>query len=239
MKETRRVCGKEQIVSDPTLLLVDDEPAVLASLRRRLQLEGFRVDTAVTGLMALEVFDATQHDLVVLDVMLPEMDGFEVASRLRQLSQVPILMLTARESVTDRVKGLEMGADDYLVKPFAFEELLARVRALLRRARPPAGEATGEVLNFGRVSLDPSSRQVTVQGREISLTPREFDLLAYLLRHPRQVLTREQIFSSVWGYDHDGTSNLIDVYVRSLRDKLAEQGALLQTVRGVGYVLKE
>jgi two-component system response regulator MprA len=220
---------------------VEDEPAVLASLRRRLQLEGFSVDTAVTGLMALEMFEPARHDLVVLDVMLPELDGFQVASRLRQQSQVPILMLTARESVSDRVHGLEMGADDYLVKPFAFEELLARVRALLRRTRPPAGDLAGDPITFAGISLDPSSRQVNVSGRDSSLTPREFDLLAYLLRHPRQVLTREQIFTNVWGYDHEGTSNLIDVYIRSLRDKLEEQGEarLLHTVRGVGYVLRE
>jgi len=228
------------MTSSTHLLLVEDEPAVLASLRRRLQLEGYRVSTAVTGLMALEIFQPDCPDLVVLDVMLPELDGFSVPAQLRQQSSVPILMLTARESIGDRVKGLESGADDYLVKPFAFEELLARLRALLRRSRSPADEGPAESLRFGDIALDPGSREVSVRDRSVSLTPREFDLLSYLLRHPRQVLTRDQIFQAVWGYDHEGTSNLIDVYIRALRDKLEEGGCdrLLHTVRGVGYVLK-
>lgn len=221
------------------LLLVEDEPAVLASLRRRLQLEGYQVVTAVTGLMALEIFAGENPDLVILDVMLPELDGFEVAARLRRQSSVPILMLTARDAVADRVHGLEQGADDYLVKPFAVEELLARVRALLRRTRE-GGPGEG-ALTFAGLQLDEQTREVRFLDRVVLLTPREFELLAYLLRHPRQVLSREQIFTAVWGYDHEGTSNLIDVYIRSLREKLEqnEQERRIHTVRGVGYVLRD
>lgn len=214
------------------LLLVEDDPAVMASLRRRLQLEGFSVQTAVTGLMALEVFEQVSPALVILDVMLPELDGFGVAARLRQQSDVPILMLTARHSVPDRVHGLELGADDYLVKPFEFPELLARIKALLRRARP--GKGSGE-LQLGTVTVHVASRQVRVEGQPVSLTPREFELLTYFLRHPNQALTRDQILSAVWGYDHEGTSNVVDVYVGTLREKLGS-ARILQTVRGVGYM---
>lgn len=225
--------GKQEI------LLVEDDPAVLASLRRRLQMEGYTVHTAVTGLMALEVYEASAPDLVILDVMLPELDGFAVASRLRRRTTRPILMLTARGSVQDRVQGLEGGADDYLVKPFAFEELLARVRALLRRVKP-AEETDGERLRFAYLELCKQTRTVTSAGAEVTLTAREFDLLSFFLAHPRHVLTRERIFQQVWGYDHEGSSNVIDVYIRSLRDKLeAGQPRLLQTVRGVGYVLRD
>ena len=222
------------------ILLVEDDPAVLASLRRRLQMEGYTVHTAVTGLMALEIYESSQPDLVILDVMLPELDGLAVASRLRRQSKGPILMLTARDSVQDRVRGLEGGADDYLVKPFAFEELLARVRALLRRVTPEA-EVTGDRLKFAYLELCKQARQVFAAGVEVALTAREFDLLAFFMAYPRHVLTREKIFSEVWGYDHDGSSNVIDVYVRSLRDKLesSQKPRLLQTVRGVGYVLRD
>lgn len=219
---------------------MEDDPAVLASLRRRLQMEGYTVHTAVTGLMALEVYESSQPDLVILDVMLPELDGMAVASQLRGQSSGPILMLTARDSVQDRVRGLEGGADDYLVKPFAFEELLARVRALLRRIKPET-EANGERLQFGYLELCKQARQVFAAGVEVALTAREFDLLSFFMTHARHVLTRERIFSEVWGYDHEGSSNVIDVYVRSLRDKLEvdHKPRLLQTVRGVGYVLRD
>lgn len=222
------------------ILLVEDDPAVLASLRRRLQMEGYTVHTAVTGLMAMEVYESSQPDLVILDVMLPELDGLAVASRLRGQSKGPILMLTARDSVQDRVRGLEGGADDYLVKPFAFEELLARVRALLRRVKPET-ETNGERLQFAYLQLCKQARQVFAAGVEVALTAREFDLLAFFMTHARHVLTREKIFSEVWGYDHEGSSNVIDVYVRSLRDKLevGHKPRLLQTVRGVGYVLRD
>lgn len=221
------------------ILLVDDEPAFLAALRRRFQLEGFQITTAVTGLMALEEFAANQPNLVVLDVMLPEMDGFEVARKIRAQHDTPILMLTARDSVRDRVDGLECGADDYLVKPFAFEELLARVRALLRRVKAEVQPAES-ILQAGHWSLNKQTYQAFRGSELLSLTPREFELMAFFLTYPNQVMTRERIFTDVWGYDHEGSSNVIDVYVRSLRDKLEgpEHPRLLHTVRGVGYVLR-
>jgi len=223
------------------LLLVEDDPAVLAALRRRLLMEGYTVHTAVTGLMALEVFESVRPDLVILDVMLPEMDGLAVAHQLRKSSDGPILMLTARDSVQARVQGLEGGADDYLVKPFAFEELLARVRALLRRVKPTQEYQPEETLRFACLELGKKTRQVFCAGAEVALTAREFDLLAFFMTYPGHVQTRERIFSEVWGYDHEGSSNVIDVYMRSLRDKLEAGGQprLLQTVRGVGYVLRE
>ncbi len=226
----------------PEILLVEDDPAVLASLRRRFQLEGFTVHTAVTGLMALEVFAEISPQLVLLDLMLPELDGLQVVRELRKHSSAPILMVTARDSVADRIKGLEEGADDYLVKPFVFAELLARARALIRRSQYPASAGgTGETLQFGHLSLSLSTRQVYSAGSEVTLTAREFDLLAYFLKNPRHVLTRERIMTDVWGYDYEGSSNVIDVYVRSLRDKLegTARPRLIQTVRGVGYVLRD
>lgn len=220
------------------LLIVDDEPAFLASLRRRFQLEGFQVTTAVTGLMALEEFRPEVHDLVLLDVMLPEMSGFEVASKIRAVHPTPVLLLTARDSVADRVHGLEQGADDYVVKPFAFEELLARVRALLRRIKPEPGQQ--ETLRAGHWSLNKVSHQAFCGDQEITLTAREFDLMAFFLSYQNQVLTREKISAHVWGHDYEGSSNVIDVYVRALRDKLEgpKYPRLLQTVRGVGYILR-
>lgn len=223
----------------PLILLVEDDPAVSASIRRRLLFEGFAVETAQTGLEALERVRSLSPAMLILDVMLPELSGFEVAEKLRKESDLPILMLTARDAVEDRVRGLERGADDYLVKPFAIEELLARVRALLRRALKGEGQAAP--LSLGALTLDPTSREVSCNGQTVQLTPREFELLHYLMRHPRQVLNRHQIFEGVWGYDHPAESNVIDVHVRQLREKLESGGRprLLQTVRGVGYVLRE
>lgn len=220
------------------ILLVEDEPAVSASIRRRLTFEGFTVEVATTGNDGLEQVRTLQPQLVILDVMLPGLNGFEVAERLRHESDVPILMLTARDSVQDRVTGLERGADDYLTKPFAIEELLARVRALLRRTMP---REDNSCMVVGHLSLDPLSREVTSGGQVVSLTPREFALLEHLMRHTRQVLRRDQIFEAVWGHDHLGESNVIDVYVRQLREKLESSGQarLIHTVRGVGYVLRE
>jgi two-component system response regulator MprA len=220
------------------LLLVDDDPRVLTAVGRRLGFEGFQVELAASGQDALEVVAARRPDLVILDVMLPEMDGLEVARRLRARGNVPILMLTARDAIADRVAGLRSGADDYLVKPFAFEELLARIEALLRRTRPPVAV---EILEFSDLTLDLRSREVTRGGRPIELTARGFSLLDYFLRHPRQVLTREQIFEAVWGSDFMGASNVIDVNVSYLRDRLETHGdpRLIQTVRGVGYALRE
>ena len=224
-------------VSGERLLLVDDDPRVLAAVGRRLGFEGFNVVLASSGAEALDRAAASPPDLVILDVMLPEMDGLEIAQRLRQGSAVPILMLTARDAVADRVAGLRSGADDYLVKPFAFEELLARIEALLRRTRPPQVE----VLTFADVELDTRTHDVTRAGQPIELTARGFALLEYFLRHPRQVLTREQIFRAIWGSDFLGASNVIDVNISYLRDRLESNGGprLIQTVRGVGYALRE
>jgi two-component system response regulator MprA len=224
-------------MSGERLLLVDDDPRVLSAVGRRLGFEGFAVDLAASGAEALDLFASRTPSLVILDVMLPEMDGLEVAKRLRQLSSVPILMLTARDAIADRVAGLRSGADDYLVKPFAFEELLARIEALLRRTRPPSDEA----LTFADVVLNTRTHEVTRGGEPIELTARGFALLEYFLRHPRQVLTREQIFRSVWESDFMGASNVIDVNVSYLRERLESTGGprLIQTVRGVGYALRE
>src|SRR5215213_7328142 len=224
-------------MSGERLLLVDDDPRVLAAVGRRLGFEGFAVDQAASGAEALELFAARAPQLVILDVMMPEVDGRETARRLRQLSDVPILMLSAADTIADRVTGLRSGADDYLVKPFAFEELLARIEALLRRTRPPEQET----LAFADVELNTRTYEVTRAGQPIELTARGFALLEYFMRHPRQVLTREQIFRAVWESDFMGASNVIDVNISYLRDRLESTGGarLIQTVRGVGYALRE
>jgi two-component system, OmpR family, response regulator MprA len=221
------------------LLVVDDEPAVREALRRALELEGYRVELAEDGADALARIAATEPDALVLDILMPVVDGLTVARRLRgQGNPVPILMLTARDSVGDRVAGLDAGADDYLVKPFALEELLARVRALLRR-RDPAGR--DGVLRFADLELDPATHEVHRGERLVELTRTEFHLLELFLRNPRQVLTRSLIFERVWGYDFGPTSNSLDVYVGYLRRKTEAGGEprLIQTVRGIGYALRE
>jgi two-component system, OmpR family, response regulator MprA len=224
-------------VSNGRVLVVDDDPQVLSLLRRILLVEGFEPDICEDGESALVKAQLEPPDLMVLDLMLPGLDGLEVCRRMRQMSQAPILMLTARDAVADRVAGLEVGADDYLVKPFAFEELVARVKALLRRARPQ----TSEELSFGDLVLNTATRQVERAGQRINLTTREHDLLALFLEHPRRVLTRELIYRRVWGFDYLGESNTIDVYMASLRRKLARPGLpnLLHTIRGVGYALRD
>jgi two-component system response regulator MprA len=219
------------------ILVIEDEDKILQFLQRGLTYEGYRVVTASDGEAGLGLARSEAPDLVILDWMLPGLDGLEVCRRLRAAGPTPILMLTARESVSDRVLGLDAGADDYLVKPFEFDELVARVRALLRRARPEAAD----LLTFGDLRLDTGTHQAYRGERPIELTAKEYDLLDLFLRHPRQVLTREVIFDRVWGYDFGGESNIIEVYVRYLRQK-TEAGAeprLLHTVRGVGYVLRE
>jgi two-component system, OmpR family, response regulator MprA len=219
------------------ILVVDDELAVREALRRALVLEGHEVVQAANGREALVAVAELAPDLVVLDVLMPHLDGLEVCRRLRASGDhTPVLMLTARSEVEDRIAGLDAGADDYLGKPFALDELLARVRALLRRA-PGAGEA----LRFADLVLEPSSRQVSRNGREIELTRTEFALLELFLRNPRRVLTRSEILLAVWGYDFGPTSNSLDVYIGYLRRKTEAGGEprVLQTVRGVGYVLRE
>jgi len=219
------------------ILIIEDEERILQFLRRGLTYEGYHVEVAEDGNAGLALARETPPDLVVLDWMLPGLDGLEVCKRLRAGGGVPILMLTAKDSVHDRVEGLDAGADDYLVKPFEFEELLARIRALLRRAKPEGPE----VLNFGDLRLDTGTHQAYRGERPIELTAKEYELLELFLRHPRQVLTREVIYDRVWGYDFGGESNIIEVYVRYLRQKMEETGEprLIHTVRGVGYVLRE
>jgi two-component system response regulator MprA len=222
------------------ILVVDDDAAVRESLGRALRLEGYEVELASDGAEALERLDANgdDPDLVVLDVLMPNVDGLEVCRTLRRTgSRLPVLMLTARDEVSDRVAGLDAGADDYVVKPFALAELLARVRALLRRS---ADEAV-DVLRFADIELDPSTREVRRAGDRIELTRTEFALLELFLLNPRQVLTRSIIFERVWGYDFGFGSNSLDVYIGYLRRKTEAGGKsrLIQTIRGVGYALRE
>lgn len=226
------------------ILVVEDERAIANVLRRGLALDGYTVEIAEGGKSALEAVRDRLPDLVVLDLMLPDMDGLEVARRLRGAGErVPVLMLTARDGVSDRVRGLDAGADDYLVKPFALEELLARVRALLRRAATaaPVNGHASEVLRFADLTMDLGTRDVRRGERHIELTAREFDLLVLFLRNPRQVLPRDLIMDRVWGEDFYGESNVLEVYVRALRTKLEEhdESRLIHTVRGVGYTLRE
>jgi two-component system response regulator MprA len=225
------------MAAQPRILVVDDDSRIAAAVRRALVYEGYAVDVAGDGRAALDSAATLPPDVVVLDVMLPDIDGMEVCRRLRADGDVPILMLTARDGVTDRVRGLDTGADDYLVKPFAHEELLARVRALLRRR----ATAPGGALSYAGITLDGAAHEVRRDGRVIDLTALEFQLLEHFLRHPRHVLTRDQLLEAVWGFDAETTSNLVDVYVGYLRTKLESAGEprLIQTVRGVGYVLRE
>jgi two-component system response regulator MprA len=221
------------------ILVVDDERAVRESLRRALELEGYEIELAADGNEALYRLDVTEEpDAMILDVLMPGVDGLEVCRRLRGSgSKLPVLMLTARTEVEDRVAGLDAGADDYVTKPFALEELLARVRALLRRT----SDTDGEVVRFADLVLDPNTREVTRGGRPIELTRTEFSLLELFMRNPRQVLTRTIIFERVWGYDFGYASNSLDVYIGYLRRKTEADGEarLIQTVRGVGYALRE
>jgi two-component system response regulator MprA len=223
---------------DARILVVEDDQKILQFLQRGLALDGYQVETALDGKAGLEAARENPPDLVVLDLMLPGMDGLEVCRRLRAEGDVPILILTAKDSVNDRVIGLDMGADDYMVKPFDLDELLARIRALLRRVQP---NSHPEVYQFADLVLDSGTHQARRGDRVISLTAKEYELLEMFMRHPRQVLTRDVIYDSVWGYDFGGKSNIIEVYVRYLRQKLQEEGEeqLIHTVRGVGYVLRE
>jgi two-component system response regulator MprA len=220
------------------ILVVDDDPLLAAALRRPLAYEGFDVEVASSGEEALTSVREHTFDLVILDILLPGIDGLEVCRRLRQASDVPVLMLTARSEVPERVAGFEAGADDYLGKPFAFEELLMRVKALLRRG---GNGAQASELRFADLRMDRSTREVWRGDRAISLTRQEFDLLALFLEHPRQVLPRSTILERVWDYDFGRDSNVLEVYVGYLRRKLeaGSESRLLHTVRGVGYVLKE
>jgi DNA-binding response OmpR family regulator len=221
------------------ILLIEDEPQIAGFISRGLRHEGFTVLVAPDGETGLEMAFSELPDLIILDVMLPGIDGLNVCRQLREAElQSPILMLTAKDAIPDRVAGLEAGADDYLVKPFAFEELLARVRALRRRRAPIESDAP---LAFADLTLSPTTRMATRSGRNIELTAKEYDLLELFMRHPNQVLTRDQIYDRIWGYDFGGESNIIEVYIRYLRSKLEASGEprLLHTIRGVGYALRD
>ncbi|MGK8522089.1 response regulator transcription factor [Nocardia asteroides] len=223
------------------ILVVDDDRAVRESLRRSLTFNGYSVDLAVDGVDALEKATVQRPDALVLDVMMPRLDGLEVCRRLRSTGDdLPILVLTARDSVSERVAGLDAGADDYLPKPFALEELLARLRALLRRTAADPGDAS-EAMKFADLSLDPVTREVSRGARPISLTRTEFSLLEMLMANPRRVLTRSRILEEVWGYDFPTSGNALEVYIGYLRRKTEAEGEprLIHTVRGVGYVLRE
>jgi DNA-binding response OmpR family regulator len=219
------------------ILIVEDEGEIAGYLRRGLAFEGYSIEIAADGMAALAAARERPPDLVVLDIMLPGLDGMEVAQRLRAASDVPIIMLTARDAVPDRVAGLEAGADDYLVKPFAFEELLARIRVQLRRRQRDEQPA---VLRYGPLTMDNAAHETYVHDRRVDLTAKEYELLELFMRHPQQVLTREVIYDRVWGYNFGGESNIIEVYVRYLRQKLEAGGEprLIHTVRGVGYILR-
>jgi DNA-binding response OmpR family regulator len=219
----------------PRILLVEDDPAMVQMIQMGLRYAGFEVIVATTGSDGLDLAHDQHPDLVLLDWMLPGLDGLTVCRRLRQLSSAPIVMLTARDAVDDRVQGLDAGADDYIVKPVHLEELAARLRARLRHLAPPA--ADNNALTFADLTLDLHLREATRGNTRIALTATEFSLLHYLLRHPRQVLTKDTLLEAVWGYD-SGSANLVEQYVRSLRRKLGEP-PLIHTLRGMGYVLRE
>ncbi len=221
------------------ILVIDDDEKILSLLKRSLSFEGYEVLTASNGTDGLKAMIDGDPALVILDVMMPQMDGWEVCRRIRAAGSLsPVIMLTAKDDVSDRVKGLDNGADDYLVKPFALEELLARVRALLRRS---VGEKQAErVLTYEDITLNVDSREVERGGQRIELTTKEFELLHLFLRNPNRVLARDVMMEKIWGYDYSGESNVLEVYVAMLRQKTEEHGGgrLIQTVRGAGYVLR-
>ena len=222
------------------ILLVEDEEKLARMVELELRYEGYEVEKAFDGRTGLELALSGKFDLVLLDIMLPALSGMEVLRRLRKESQMPVIMLTARDTVVDKVSGLDMGADDYVTKPFAIEELLARIRAALRK-RPARPAEEAPLLTAGPLVMDTERHEVTVNGQSVALTRREFDLLRCLLEHKEKVLTREALLDQVWGFDFAGETNAVDVYVRFLRSKLDEQFhfKLIHTVRGVGYTIRE
>ncbi|MBY0201650.1 response regulator transcription factor [Paenibacillus polysaccharolyticus] len=223
-----------------TILIVDDDEKIVSMLRRGLAFEGYEVQTASNGAEGLSKLMDKEPDIVVLDVMMPQIDGFEVCRRLREAgSKVPVLMLTAKDEVQSRVTGLDTGADDYLVKPFALEELLARVRALLRR-KADISNVVDNRLVYEDIILDNDSREVLRDGKRLELTAKEFELLNLFMQNPRRVLSRDLIMDKIWGYDYSGESNVLEVYIAMLRQKTEEHGGkrLIQTIRGAGYILR-
>ncbi len=220
------------------VLVIDDDPAMTSLLKRGLSYEGYRVDTAASGKEGMELARETPPDLVILDVMMPGIDGLEVCRRFRAADpSLPIIMLTARDGAEDQVSGLETGADDYVVKPFTFEVLLARIRALMRRTEHQGTE----ILKFADLALDTGTHTARRGHREVDLTTTEYELLTQFMQNPRQVLAKEQLLNKVWGYDFEGNYNILEVYVRYLRSKLEAGGEtrLIHTVRGAGYLLRE
>ncbi|PYI57425.1 response regulator transcription factor [Paenibacillus flagellatus] len=223
------------------ILVIDDDDKITSMLRRSLAFEGYSVTTAGNGAEGLKQMMAMEPNLLILDVMMPQMDGWEVCRRVREGgSSVPILMLTAKDEVADRVRGLDLGADDYLVKPFALEELLARVRSLLRRRGDAAAEMKTNRIQYEELTLDLDTREVFRAGHSIELTTKEFELLHLFMLNPKRVLSRDTIMEKIWGYDYSGESNVLEVYIALLRQKLEEKGGkrIIQTVRGAGYVLR-
>lgn len=224
-----------------SILVIDDDDRITSMLRRSLAFEGYEVNIANNGADGLKSFMMKEPDLVILDVMMPYIDGMEVCRRIRESgSHVPILMLTAKDEINDRVKGLDLGADDYVVKPFALEELLARARALFRR-KGERSDKQESVLTFEDLALDLDAREAIRSGRRIELTSKEYELLLLFMQNPKRVLTRDTIMEKIWGYDFSGESNVLEVYIAMLRQKLEEGGGsrIIVTVRGTGYVLKE
>ena len=222
------------------LLLIEDEEMLARMVELELQYEGYEVEKAFDGRTGLDKALSGRFDLILLDIMLPALSGMEVLRRLRKESQVPVIMLTARDTVVDKVSGLDMGADDYITKPFAIEELLARIRAALRK-RPAAPAEERDLLTAGPLAMDVERHEVTVDGRAVELTRREFDLLHYLLENKGKVISRESLLDHVWGFDFVGETNAVDVYIRFLRSKIDEAFGvkLIHTVRGVGYVIRD
>ncbi|RCX23841.1 DNA-binding response OmpR family regulator [Fontibacillus phaseoli] len=230
------------------ILIIEDEEKIARLLEIELEAEGYGVGKAKNGTDGIDAYRSGHWDLIMLDIMLPEMSGIEVLRRIRQLDErIPVILLTAKSSVEDKVSGLDLGANDYVTKPFRIEELLARIRAALRLhntvANTPSAEALpeGDWISFAGLRLNEQTREVLRDGDPVELTPREYDLLVFLLKHQRQVLSREQILQGVWGYDYYGDTNIVDVYIRYVRKKINHDRAreLIHTVRGVGYVLKE
>jgi DNA-binding response OmpR family regulator len=224
-----------------TVLVVEDEPTLRETLAEALEAEGYRIVTAADGREALTRFRAERPDLVLLDLMLPELSGIEVCRIIRQESGVPIVMLTAKDSEIDKVVGLELGADDYVTKPFSLRELSARLRALFRRSETLAAEAPPAIVDLGRVQVDLAGHRLMRDGEPLPLKPKAFELLAFLLRHPGQVFTRDQLLEHVWGYDYAGETRTVDVHVHWLRSRIEEDPgspAFIHTVRGVGYVFR-
>ena len=223
------------------VLLIEDEEKLARMVELELQYEGYQVEKALDGRTGLERALSGTFDLILLDIMLPALSGMEVLRRVRRESQVPVIMLTARDTVVDKVSGLDMGADDYITKPFDIEELLARIRAALRKHPAQAVAEERQLLRAKGLSMDPERHEVTVDGQHVELTRREFDLLRYLLENKEKVISRESLLDNVWGFDFVGETNAVDVYIRFLRSKIDERFGmkLIHTVRGVGYVIRE